>query len=162
MPLLLAVTVLPTHPAVKVHLKGTEDTRPISRCCLSVPPARSGPQVDGKPPKTHTLFLGSTSSWGARQEHKTHSQKQNRGGVPTPGGMPEHRHGAGVQPHVQEVSSKEETGAGMPTGGQAQPRALGGSNTTRENRKDVKAQGSPAGAGRTSSSSVHAHEQRPF
>lgn len=50
----------------------------------------------------------------------------------------------------------------MPTGGQAQTRTLGGSNTTRKSRKDVKAQGSPAGAGRMSSSSIHAYEWRPL
>lgn len=34
LPLLLAVTVLPAHPAVEVRLKCTKDTRPISGCCL--------------------------------------------------------------------------------------------------------------------------------
>ena len=37
LPLLLTVAVLPTHPAVEVHLECTEDTHPVSGCCLCGP-----------------------------------------------------------------------------------------------------------------------------
>lgn len=70
MPLLLAVTVLPTHPAVKIHLESTRDMCPISTCCLCVPQPHSGHQSPETPNLRATLFSGSTSSGGARQEHK--------------------------------------------------------------------------------------------
>lgn len=37
LPLLLTVAVLPTHPAVKVHLQRTEDMCCVSSCCPGGP-----------------------------------------------------------------------------------------------------------------------------
>lgn len=80
--------------------------------------------------------------------------------MPTPGGMPEPRKqstGAVDSARCPGSLRKKAAGAGVQTrmsagrtGGPAQTRILGSSNTTRRKAEDVKARGSPTGEGRMS------------
>lgn len=143
LPLLLTVTVLPAHPAVKVHLRSTTDIRPVSRGCLWDPHTPSGHQADWKPPNRRpTLLSGSRSTGGAGQEHKSQHQKENQGKDASTGRRARTQaagHGQCIQPGVQEVSSKEADGTGVQTRmfagrtrSPAQTRLLGRSATMRK------------------------------